>query len=196
MLTVIDGTVSIMDGIFASASEYGQFFDSGRRILPSVQDQHAYLIECMISNIYDRLGTPYSNGKRLGDRAYDCSGIVCWSLGSIGFKLKPSINLFMDMEDGETTAQGLSGLNSIYWEKYDVTVPMNSLSKDFNNYDDVARLQRGDLVFCRNSKGTKVGHVMVYLGTTVTAHYRGTLVAEIRPALKQLYYCTKRFGPF
>lgn len=203
MLTVADGVVTLVEGVFASASEYAQKFDSARRILPRVTDERAYVIETMISNIYDRLGTPYSNGQRLGDRAYDCSGIVCWSLGSMGFKLNERQKLYMDMDDGETTAQGLSMQTSLYWEAGGKTVEMLSLSREVGNSEDLDKLERGDLVFCRNGKNTRVGHVMVYLGnntvihsTTVTARYRGTLIAEIRPHLRNLYYYTRRFGAF
>ena len=48
--------------------------------------------------------------------------------------------------------------------------------------EDIARLERGDLVFLLNEKHSRIGHVMIYLGggnvihsTTVSDDYRGTL---------------------
>ncbi len=203
MLTVNDGTVTIIEGVFASASEYADMFDCARRVCASIEDERSFVIESMISNIYDRLGTPYSNGQRLGDRAYDCSGIVCWSLGSMGFKLSEKKKLYMDMDDGETTAQGLSMTNSLYWERGGKTVPLELINKEVNIKEDVDRLERGDLAFCRSSHNSRVGHVMVYLGhntvihsTTVTVTYRGTLIAEVRPELRALYYSARRLGSF
>ena len=188
--------------IFGSNSSYADVFDSARRILPSVEDPRAFMIETMISNIYDRLGTPYSNGQRLGDASYDCSGIVCWSLGTMGFKLTDTMSLYMDMDDGETTAAGLANRNSLYWEAVDETISLDLLSKEPGVKEDLERLERGDLAFCFNSKRNAVGHVMVYLGnntvihsTTINSVYRGTLVAEIRPELARLYAYTRRFGP-
>ena len=155
----------------------------------------------MISNIYDRLGTPYSNGQRLGDASYDCSGIVCWSLGSMGFKLTDTMKLYMDMDDGETTASGLANRDSLYWERTDETISLDLLNKNPGAKEDLEQLERGDLAFCFNSKRNAIGHVMVYLGnntvihsTTINSVYRGTLVAEIRPELAKLYAYTRRFG--
>ncbi|MBQ9188661.1 MAG: C40 family peptidase, partial [Clostridia bacterium] len=202
MLTVADGTVCVIEGLFASESEYAGTFDSARRIRPTVEDERAFLIETLISTIYDRLGTPYSNGQRLGDRAYDCSGIVCWALGSIGCRVDEQQPLYMDMDNGERTAAGLSNTESIYWEYNGKTLPMNLLSGELNVKEDVDNLQRGDLVFTRSTARGVIGHIMVYLGNNTVIHsttvstYRGTMISEIRPALKALYSCTRRFGEF
>ena len=63
-------------------------------------------------------------------------------------------------------------------------------------------LQRGDYVFLLNSARDHIGHIMLYLGdhtvihsTTINNIYRGTLIAQIRPELQELYTCAVRINP-
>ena len=65
--------------------------------------------------------------------------------------------------------------------------------------DDLAKLERGDLILLLNERRNKIGHVMVYLGnntvihsTTISGRYRGTLVAQFRNHLHSLYASSRR----
>ena len=192
MLTVEDGTVTIVEHL--SEQPLMRFFDSGRRILPTVTDEKAHMIETMIAAIYDRLGTPYHNIVRTGDASYDCSGIICWSLRSMGIR-RDKRNDTVEME--ETTAAGLS--NTFVLHRGDVKIQLSRINEKAKAQEDIARLERGDLVFLLNEKRTRIGHVMLYLGdgnvihsTTVSDDYRGTLVAGFRPELQELYSCATR----
>lgn len=178
-----------------SASSLAEDFDSARRISPTVTDYTAYLIEVLLSNIYDRLGTPYNNVHRVGDKTYDCSGIICWSMRSAGIKDKKGQKTMLI----DRTASGLSNVDKLYWEKEDKTVTFSLLSKVARNSEDIKKLQRGDIVFLINGGNNKIGHVMFFLGedtvihsTTISGIYRGTLVAGFRQALKNKYYLTTR----
>ena len=192
MLTVEDGTVTIVERL--SEQALMRYFDSGRRILPAVTDEKAHMIETMIAAIYDRLGTPYHNIVRTGDASYDCSGIICWSLRTMGVRRDRRSDT-MEME--ETTAAGLSNTFVLY--RGDNKIQLARINEQSKMQEDIARLERGDLVFLLNEKHSRIGHVMIYLGggnvihsTTVSDDYRGTLVAGFRPELRELYSCATR----
>ena len=192
MLTVENGQVTVTESVCDSGLL--EWFDSARRIHASVTDEKAHLIETLISAIYDRLGTPYNNFARTGDRSYDCSGIVCWALRTMEIWRVPS-DRGREME--ETTAAGLS--NSYTFYRAGEKLTLAPLSEEPQVFEDIEKLERGDLVFLRNDKHSRVGHIMVYLGndlvihsTTVSKNYRGTLVAKFREELKGLYSTASR----
>lgn len=190
MLTVENGTVvirQITDGDLAA-------FDCARRIHPAVTDRKAHIIETMIATIYDRLGTPYNNIVRTGDRSYDCSGIVSWTLRTMDFY---RYNRERKSEMKETTAAGFSNTTKFYCG--DLQIDLEYLSEELGTLSDIERLERGDFVFLRNADRHSVGHIMIYLGegnvihsTTIDDTYRGTLVAGFREELQQLYHCATR----
>lgn len=193
LLMVKEGYITIVEDF--GDSVLGSTFDCARRIIPYVEDYTCYLQETLLSYIYDRLGTPYNNIRRTGDGSYDCSGIVCWSMRSVGLNDKAGKNTLMT----ERTAAGLSNVKSLYWEKMEKTVTFTPLSKFVRTADDMKQLQRGDLIFLVSGSNNKIGHVMFYLGndfiihsTTISGQYRGTLVAGFRQALKNKYYYTLR----
>lgn len=194
MLTVQDGVVTVVESL--SESPLMACFDSARRIYPAVTDAKAHLIECMISAIYDRLGTPYDNIVRTGDESYDCSGIICWTLRTLDVRRERRDD---GAEMQETTASGLSNIQKLY--RFDTVIETEKLNERLRVLEDIERLERGDLVFLYNEQGTRMGHVMLYLGdgnvihsTTVSDEYRGTLVAGFRPELKELYACARRIA--
>lgn len=187
MLAVRSGRVADVEIDQITAST----FDCARRIFPSVTDVRAHFIECMISAIYDRLGTPYSSGRRTGDAAYDCSGIICWFFRSYDyyrtFPKEPTLDL---------TAQAWSQVTELFSPTTHMTFIDTGIPRDREAYKN---LQRGDLILLLNEKRGKVGHVMIYLGdntvihsTTIDGRYRGTLVAQFRTHLQYLYYCSRR----
>ena len=194
MLTVQDGVVTVVEAL--SESPLMACFDSARRIYPAVTDAKAHLIECMISAMYDRLGTPYDNIVRTGDESYDCSGIICWTLRTLDVRRERRDD---GTEMQETTASGLSNIQKLY--RFDTVIETEKLNERLRVLEDIERLERGDLVFLYNEQGTRMGHVMLYLGdgnvihsTTVSDEYRGTLVAGFRPELKELYACARRIA--
>ena len=187
MLTVRNGVVVDVEIDQISV----KYFDSARRICPYVVDEKAHFIECMISSIYDRLGTPYSNARRVGDEAYDCSGLISWIYRGYDYLREyPSVPIF----DLTAAAWGIvpsvcNGKNRITFQ--DTGIPRNK--EAFQN------LQRGDLVLLLNERRNKTGHIMVYLGNNTVIHstriegrYQGTLVARFRPHLQTLYSVSRR----
>lgn len=194
MLTVQEGRAVIVERV--SESPLIAYFDCARRIHPSVVDEAAHLCETLISAMYDRLGTPYSNARRTGDASYDCSGIVCWGLRSAG------VRRFLrddELQMWETTASGLANIERLY--RGEEEIAFHKLNERLRAVEDIARLERGDVVFLYNERGSRIGHVMVCLGggnvihsTTVTELYEGTLVAGFRPELQELYACARRFS--
>ena len=76
VLCLQEGRVERMEGF--AGSELYKSFDSARRIHTDVFDDKALIIEDLIAQIYDCLGTPYSNFNRTGDFSFDCSGIISW----------------------------------------------------------------------------------------------------------------------
>ena len=194
MLTVQEGRAVIVERV--SESPLIAYFDCARRIHPSVVDEAAHLCETLISAMYDRLGTPYSNARRTGDASYDCSGIVCWGLRSAG------VRRFLrddELQMWETTASGLANIERLY--RGEEEIAFHKLNERLRAVEDIARLERGDVVFLYNERGSRIGHVMVCLGggnvihsTTVAELYEGTLVAGFRPELQELYACARRFS--
>lgn len=189
MLTVENGVVTehtISDAELA-------VFDCARRIFPCVTDVRAHLIESMISMIYDRLGTPYQSGRRVGDASYDCSGIICWVFRSFDYDIKkePSgIPL-------EITAAAFGHLDVLYGPGTKITLADTGIQK--GERDRIGELQRGDLVLLMNESRSKIGHIMIYLGNNTVIHstriegrYRGTLIAKFRSHLQYLYASSKR----
>lgn len=191
VLTVNGGVVRIVDN-FSKGSDF-RYFDSARRISTEVTDYKSHFLEKVISAIYDRLGTPYNNFTRTGDRSYDCSGIVCWALRTLGVhRTKGSGKVLMP----ETTASGLATTKLLYTGD-GITFTLDYLNPYPRVTDDLSRLERGDFVFLNGSQHAKVSHIMIYLGnntcihsTTIDSKYRGTLVSQIRPELKKLYAVT------
>ncbi len=190
-----NGVLTVIDSF--SSSVAFQSFDSARRIYSEVKDIKNHLWEEVISAMYDRLGTPYNNFDRLGDKSFDCSGIVCWAMRSLGVhRMKATFSYLMP----ETTASGWATTRLIYLKDRTIC-RMDYLNPYTGVLEDLDRLERGDLVFLFSSTNHKVGHVMVYLGnntvihsTTIDEKYRGTLVSEIRPAIRDLYYGTNRIS--
>lgn len=198
MLTVSNGVVEIVENL--SATDRFRYFDCARRILSNVMDKKEHMNEQLIAAIYDRLGTPYSQAEeaRTGDRSYDCSGIICWVWRSMGFTSN-SRNQSVRME--MTTASGLSNLKKLY--RGDEVVSLSLINELPEMSEDIAKLERGDLVFLLNESRSRIRHVMVYLGnghvihsTTVYGNYRGTLVAIFREELQKLYYHALRISEF
>ena len=171
------------------------FFDCARRIYPTVVDEKAHFIENMITMIYDRLGTPYSNGKRVGDASYDCSGIINWVLRAYDYHRYKNPTA----EPIEITATAFGHPEAIYGPKNTITFTDTGIHSREN--EDLAKLQRGDLVLLLNERREKIGHVMIYLGnntvihsTTIEGNYRGTLVAKFRNHLHSLYASSQRIA--
>lgn len=168
-------------------------FDSARRIYTSVTDERAHFIENMISMIYDRLGTPYMSGKRVGDASYDCSGIISWVFRSFDYdtvRNQPGIPI-------EITATAYGHLEVLYSPTTNMTFVDTGIGA--KERDRLTELQRGDFVLLLNERRTKIGHIMVYLGNNTVIHstriegkYRGTLVAQFRMHLKYLYASSRR----
>ncbi|MBQ7278340.1 MAG: C40 family peptidase [Clostridia bacterium] len=177
-----------------SETELYKSFDSARRIHTGIFDDKQYIIENLIAQEYECLGTPYSNFQRTGDYSFDCSGIICWCLGRM--ELYPTA--YVHYHFTETSASGLSNINDYIWQgrkrvKMSVPVPREEGVESLDGFE------RGDIVFLLGSKGGKIGHVMVYLGdgrvihsTYITKKYSGTVVANFRPALQKLYYTSLR----
>ena len=99
----------------------------------------------------------------------------------------------------ETTASGLAHIERLY--RGEEEIAFHKLNERLRAVEDIARLERGDVVFLYNERGSRIGHVMVCLGggnvihsTTVTELYEGTLVAGFRPELQELYACARRFS--
>ena len=189
MLTVRSGVVTevTMDELDEKV------FDSARRISPSVTDPTAHFIECMISAIYDRLGTPYHSFRRVGDASYDCSGIINWVLRGYDYdrtKTPSEIPL-------EITATAFGHLEELYSPTMRMTFVDTKIPS--GDPDRLSELKRGDLVLLLNEKRSKIGHIMVYLGdntvihsTRIDSRYQGTLVAKFRRHLQSLYTSSRR----
>ena len=182
MLTVRNGMV-----VEIAIDQIAQHtFDSARRIYAQVIDEKEHFIECMISMIYDRLGTPYSNARRLGDSAYDCSGIINWVLRAYDYDETkiPSV------EPIDITAQKFSSLQTLY----SPTRTMHFADTGITERAAFGSFERGDLILLLNESRNKVGHIMIYLGNNTVIHstrikgiYQGTLVAKFRNHLQNLY---------
>ena len=191
MLSVRTGKVAEVE-IDESMQE---IFDSARRIYAHVYDEKAHFVEIMISMIYDRLGTPYNNFQRLGDKSYDCSGIINWVLRAFDY------SRYRNPEETpiEITATGFGHQDALYSPTHTITLTDTGITS--RDKESLAMLQRGDLVLLLNEKRTKIGHIMVYLGNNTVIHstqiegnYRGTLVAQFRNHLQSLYNSSRRIA--
>ena len=166
--------------------------DSARRIHLEVYDEKQMIVEDMIAQIYDCLGTPYSNFNRTGDFSFDCSGLISWLF--IRMEITPAF--YGHQPFPGSNASGLSQIDFYYWHYRKHIHLMRPAPRDEKvGLASMDALQRGDLVFLRKEadKG-RVGHVMVYLGdgrvihsTTIDEDHGGTVVAFFRPELQQLY---------
>lgn len=194
VLCLREGKVQQMDNF--SSSELFKSFDSARRIHLSVYDDKQLIIEDLIAQIYDCLGTPYHNFNRTGDFSFDCSGIISWCFERM--ELYPKGYVYYHFT--ETTASGRASITDYIWhgeKRVHMVDPVGlPLGSDLPSLDV---LERGDIVFLLRSKGGSIGHVMVYLGdgrvihsTYISNKYSGTVVANFRSSLQKLYYTSLR----
>ena len=187
MLTVRNGVVADVEIDAISI----HCFDSARRICPYVVDAKDHLIECMISMVYDRLGTPYNSVRRIGDASYDCSGLLCWIFRSYDFhRTFPKEAIF------DLTAAAWGNIDEVQNQTMRVKFADTGIPRE---REALVNLQRGDLITLLNESRKKTGHVMIYLGNNTVIHstridgrYQGTLVARFRPHLQSLYSCSRR----
>ena len=192
ILVLKQGRVERMDGF--AASELFKSFDSARRIHTDVYDDKQLIIEDMIAQIYDCLGTPYNSFQRTGDFSFDCSGLISWLL--VRMELYPKGYVFHHW-DG-SSASGLSNIKNYIWhgqKEVNLIVPVSQE----DGQKSLDGFERGDIIFLLKSLGGSIGHVMVYLGegrvihsTTIDNKYSGTVVANFRKALQRLYYTSLR----
>ena len=192
ILCLQEGRVQKLDG-FAS-SELFKSYDSARRIHTAVYDDKQLIIEDMIAQIYDCLGTPYSSYQRTGDFSFDCSGIISWLLERM--ELYPTAYVYYHWL--ESSASGLSTIFDYTWhgqKKVHMIVPVAMEA----GQESIDGFERGDIIFLLKSGGGRIGHVMVYLGdgrvihsTYLSKKYSGTVVANYRRALQKLYYTSLR----
>ena len=192
ILCLQEGHVVQLDGF--AGSELFKSYDSARRIHTDIYDDKALIVEDLIAQIYDCLGTPYSNFNRTGDFSFDCSGIISWCFERM--ELYPKGYVYYKFT--ETTASGRASITDYIWhdEKLVHMVTPVTVEEGQKSLDG---LERGDIVFLLNSGGGKIGHVMVYLGegrvihsTYINNRYSGTVVANFRRALQKLYYTSLR----
>ncbi len=192
ILCLQEGKVERLDGF--SSSQLFQSFDSARRIHLEVYDEKQMIIEDMIAQIYDCLGTPYNSINRMGDFSFDCSGIISWVF--LRMELIPT-GFYRIGWDG-TTASGLSNTFEYVWhgdKRVHLAVPV-TMEEGQNSLDG---FERGDIIFTMASRNGSIGHVMVYLGegrvihsTSIDSRHSGTVVANFRKALQQLYSVSVR----
>ena len=192
VLCLKDGKVQQLDH-FASSSLF-KSYDSARRIHLEVYDDKQLIVEDMIAQIYDCLGTPYNSYQRTGDFTFDCSGIISWCYERM--ELYPTAYVYYHWL--ESSASGLSKIEDYTWhgqKKIHMVVPvaMEDGQKSLDGFE------RGDVIFLLKSGGGRIGHVMVYLGdgrvihsTYISKRYSGTVVANFRHALQKLYYTSLR----
>ena len=173
--------------------------DSARRIHPEVFDEKQMIVEDMIAQIYDCLGTPYNNYRRKGEYSFDCSGLISWLF--IRMEITPA---YLGRQPFKgTNASGFSQITYYYWhQKKHITMTRPDVRDQQTGLPDMDALQRGDLVFLYKEAGSRrTGHVMVYLGegrvihsTQIEEEYNGTVVAFFRPELQALYQTALRIG--
>ena len=192
VLWLQEGQVQRLDGF--AKSDLFKSFDSARRIHTDVFDDKALIVEDLIAQIYDCLGTPYSNFNRTGDFSFDCSGIISWCFERM--ELYPTAYIYYHWL--ESSASGLSTIFDYTWHGQKqvhliVPVAMEEGQKSLDGF------QRGDIIYLLKSGGGRIGHVMVYLGegrvihsTYINNRYSGTVVANFRRALQKLYYTSQR----
>ena len=192
ILCLQDGQVQQMDGF--AKSDLFKSFDSARRIHTDVYNDKALIIEDLIAQIYDCLGTPYSNLNRTGDFSFDCSGIISWCFERM--ELYPKGYVYYKFT--ETTASGRASITDYVWHNKKLVHMVTPVAiEDGKKSLDV--FERGDIVFLLGSGGGKIGHVMVYLGegrvihsTYINSKYSGTVVANFRRSLQKDYYTSLR----
>ncbi len=192
ILTLVEGRVGRMDNF--SASPLFKSFDSARRIHLAVYDEKQLIVEDMIAQVYDCLGTPYSNYVRTGDFSFDCSGLISWLL--VRMEMYPTGYVYYHWT--ESSASGLSNILKYTWrsqKQIEMAVPVPTATE----LKDLDSFERGDIIFLLASKGGTIGHVMLYLGdgrvihsTYISRRYSGTVVANFRHALQKLYYTSLR----
>ena len=167
--------------------------DSARRIRLQIVDEKQYLIEQLIAQIYDCLGTPYNNFQRLGEYSFDCSGLISW----LFLRMEISPTNYGRYAFKGTTASGFSSIKDYYWHwEKRIRLEGPGPGDPQVGLEDMGVLQRGDLVFLRKGQNpSHVGHIMVYLGngrvihsTSIDEEYGGTVVAFFRPELQKLYH--------
>lgn len=187
MMTVRNGVVADVEIDPVTANT----FDSARRICPAVEDAEDHFIECMISMVYDRLGTPYNSIRRIGDESYDCSGLLCWIFRSYDFLRTSPKEPVLDI-----TAASWAQVTELISPTTRIRFVDTGISRQKKTLTD---LRRGDLVMLMNEGHNRTGHVMIYLGNNTVIHstrinqrYQGTLVARFRPHLQSLYSYSRR----
>ena len=192
VLILQEGRVERMDHF--TASQLYQSFDSARRIHTAVYDEKQMIIEDMIAQVYDCLGTPYNSYQRTGDFSFDCSGLISWLL--VRMELYPKGYVYYKWM--ESSASGLSNIKDYVWrgeKQVHLIVPVSLEA----GQESLEGFERGDIVFLLRSRGGTIGHVMIYLGEGRVIHstwfsnkYSGTVVANFRKALQRLYYTSLR----
>ena len=192
ILTLQEGKVQQMDNF--AASQLFKSYDSARRIHLDVFDDKQLIVEDLIAQIYDCLGTPYNNYQRTGDFTFDCSGIISWCYERM--ELYPTAYVYYHWL--ESSASGLSKIEDYTWhgkKRIRMVVPV-ALEEGQKSLDG---FERGDVIFLLKSGGGRIGHVMVYLGegrvihsTYISKRYSGTVVANYRRDLMKLYYTSLR----
>ena len=192
ILCLQEGHVVQLDGF--AGSELFKSYDSARRIHTDIYDDKALIIEDLIAQIYDCLGTPYSNFQRTGEYSFDCSGLISWCFERMelypkGLYLLP---LAGELSSGPVQHQGLH----LAWRKagpYGVPVAIEEGQKSLDGFErgghrvppELRRRQdrpRDDV-----SGGGRVIH-----STYITSKYSGTVVANFRRALQKDYYTSLR----
>ena len=194
ILTLQDGRVERMDGF--AASQLFKSFDSARRIHTAVFDDKQLIIEDLIAQMYDCLGTPYNNFQRTGDFSFDCSGIISWCFERM--ELYPK--RYTSYHFTETTASGRANIMDYIWhgqKEVNMVVPVSQE----DGQKSLDGFERGDIIFLLRAQGGTIGHVMVYLGdgrvihsTYISNKYSGTVVANFRKSLQRLYCISLRIG--
>ena len=171
--------------------------DSVRRIHTDVYDDKQLIIEDLIAQVYDCLGTPYSNYQRKGEYSFDCSGLISW----LFMRMEITPTAFGRRIFTGTNASGFSQITEYTWRYQRRIHCIRPIERDEEvGLPSMDRLKRGDLIFLRKEPASaRVGHVMIYLGegrvihsTTIDEDHGGTVVAFFRPELQKLYQTSVR----
>ena len=192
-LLLRDGQIKIKDW----TEELQSTLECARRIHLDIFDEKQMIIEDMIAQIYDCLGTPYNNYQRRGEYSFDCSGLISWLF--IRMEITPAKYGHQFFKG--SNASGFSQTDHYYWHyKRNIYLSCPAQRNEEKGLPAMDALERGDLVFLRKAEdNAKVGHVMVYLGkgrvihsTQIEEAYNGTVVAFFRPELQRLYQTALR----
>ena len=171
--------------------------DSVRRIHTEVFDEKKALIEDLIAQVYDCLGTPYNNFQRKGEFSFDCSGLISW----LFMRMEISPTFYGRQLFTGTNASGFSQITEYTWHHQRRIHCIRPIERDEEvGLPSMDQLTRGDIVFLRKEPvSARVGHVMIYLGegrvihsTRIDEEYGGTVVAFFRPELQKLYQTAVR----